>query len=1190
MITKTYRSLPLIRKFYPSSPSLDENIDLLVDVFAAFVLDDGIIARQEADLTLDLLRHAFPEVDHTWLSRRLEHSFKAIESLGDLTARVLQRLDKKEILELALQLYLVVDSSQSTSGIGFFKSFMKEVGLEKESNSLILLFSDHNVESASTSYQHISFAIDKSDIQLSQSCKGISCRIIKYAQTIVLKNTGEEVIYVSGLVLTPGKSVRFRPHQNLVFPDWIVSYKDICYFLNIKYGGVAKTIYLSMEKRGVLAERVRSKNTFARISFKLEVEVYASSKSQFESDNTLTLYPGDILNLPHYTKINSWNGATVSLDQLREQALGFSGRLLINQASRSISITNSSETSSEYDLKLTPNLAEPIKLKIDFDQKKAAGTLTVLQKGKALITVNNVLINEKAKLVDGAFIKLSSNQGIRCKFSEGVIDEERTIVQTLDVEGLNHTFSDKKKALDSINFSLKRGEMLCIMGPSGSGKSTLLSVLAGQLKPSRGKIKLNNISLYHQHKNLSHFISYLPQEQALFSHLTAREHLEYAMNIRQPSLVSAEVTKRATAILEETSLLHLSNRMVGSPDDKSLSGGERSRLNLGIDLTSNGEIYLLDEPIAGLSSKDSEHVTDALKYISRNKIVVVSMHRPSSKILNQFDKVLILDKGGKIAYEGTPSNMQSYFFEAAKELNIKNTQESKEVNADYIFDVIEAPVLELTHRHDYNSTRRFPSVFWQERFENHTLFENVENKKSEVRTELDEVVESDASVPILKKKRYNIHEYVRLFHSHFWRATLTKYRSKGTLYTTLLEVPLLAFIISWTLRASPEGSYAFSTGLHVVTYLFLTMTVGMFLGLTNSATEILRDRPTLRRERNYNYSAVSYVLAKLSSLSILSAAQCALYITIGNAMLNIEGMWLNHWYWMTLTSVTGTSLALLISAITKTQRAALSSVPLVLVPQLLLCGTPLIPFEEMNRGMFSGAHTSRKEGKEPHLSRMIPLRYAYEGIIVDQAIKNPFEKTRRAITAEISVLKKERQFNLDYLEKGLSDDQSSRLNILLKALSKLYAMEADSAKVARKKLQKVEILALSGTLAELDAVPSYHEGEEAKPCADFFVNLRTEQLVLKQDIQRVNLSNEAPKNIFLAEKKYLGESKNPEIKKLESTLSDTDLDEIISDQKLPLLTRKSWSTSGICMLVMFFICFACVSATSWIIHRSKGYK
>lgn len=174
----------------------------------------------------------------------------------------------------------------------------------------------------------------------------------------------------------------------------------------------------------------------------------------------------------------------------------------------------------------------------------------------------------------------------------------------------------------------------------------------------------------------------------------------------------------------------------------------------------------------------------------------------------------------------------------------------------------------------------------------------------------------------------------------------------------------------------------------------------MFLGLTNSASEILRDRAVLRRERNCHPGGLSYVASKFLALGIVAAVQCFFYLIVGNHFLEIEGVLLYHWIWMTLTALTGTGMALLVSSIVRTERAALTAVPLLLVPQMLLAGA-LVPYKEMNRGLFEDVKTERENGGVPVPAKMMPLRYAFEGMLIGQATRNPFEIERIRLQRKI---------------------------------------------------------------------------------------------------------------------------------------------------------------------------------------------
>ena len=730
----------------------------------------------------------------------------------------------------------------------------------------------------------------------------------------------------------------------------------------------------------------------------------------------------------------------------------------------------------------------------------------------------------KGKLTDGSLIRLSPNQAVRCRFSENLLDEERTVIRELYVESVNHRYGTNT-VLDNVAFSVKRGEMLCIMGPSGSGKSTLLSTIAGHLKPNRGDVRLNGMSLYDNHKQLTPFIASMPQEEALNPQLTVREHLQHASMIRRPHLSHIEHMKRVDSILAELALQPLAHRKVGSPGDKSISGGERGRLNLGLDLSSAAEIFLFDEPISGLSSKDSEHVAETLHTLSRDNIVIASLHRPGARVLRLFDKVLLLDKGGRVAFFGSPSAMGKYFREASQELKILTPARMKaqqSAGADFVFDMLETPLYSQAER-EGSSVRRFPATFWQERFEGSQLVDEVARGELPVQIEPIATAENKGQMAVpLRSKRQRIFEWERICRTHFHRTMFSKFRNRGTIYSILLEAPLLALLIGITLRASPEGRYSFDSGLHLPVYIFLTVTIGMFLGLTNSATEILRDLPIIRRERNCRTSTILYVLAKFIALAIVAGLQCAIYTWIGHEMLDIYGMFTAHWLWMTVTALCGTAMALVISSIVSTERAALSAVPLLLVPQLLLAGA-LVSFDEMNRGMFQGAAKGRAQGIEPIPARIMPLRYAYEGMMLSQATENLFEKERRKIQKEIDPLKEivERRNDGD-LSQELTPEQNDRLKTLTTSLLRLMASEATDAQEAKSLIWKISNAGRKKSMEQLLEIPPYPEEEDPdlKATSDFFVNTRTDLLVSKSDNERIDHRQEGNRNIFLAEWKY----------------------------------------------------------------------
>src|SRR5204863_8624253 len=163
---------------------------------------------------------------------------------------------------------------------------------------------------------------------------------------------------------------------------------------------------------------------------------------------------------------------------------------------------------------------------------------------------------------------------------------------------------------------------------------------------------------------LKRFISYIPQDDAFDDHLTIEENMSFAAAIRSPHLSRRDRARRIEGRLTELGLSERRSNIVGTAVKKMLSGGERKRLNIGLDMVSSADIFLFDEPTSGLSSKDSEHVIEIIRSMAHNKIVLVTIHQPTSKLFQMFSKALLLDKGGRIVFFGTPHEMLEYFAQA----------------------------------------------------------------------------------------------------------------------------------------------------------------------------------------------------------------------------------------------------------------------------------------------------------------------------------------------------------------------------------------------------------------------------------------------------------------------------------------------------------------------------------------------
>ena len=1106
------RAIPGVGRLRALRPGADAQVGVLIDAFAAFATRDGDLSALEADLILDMLRSAFPEVDHGWLARRLQRAVRNPRSLQSLAVELKNSYDDSGKLALGLQLFTLVDAAgRSEQNRASFEVFMRRLGQPEFGTAILGEMRGEPQAAASDDeqrpFERLIFGRDAADVILPPAAAHHEFRVYRAGDLMLVRNTGTAPLWIRGRSVETGSFLRMRERQPLVVPGWTLSYEDLLFFLDVKRTGNAPAIYLEAGQTGLTAERNRSRQSVLRVRFGLNAEVEALRDSDLHAGSRGPLQKNDTFTCLNHERLGDESGFSLSINELRRKATQSGRRFRLAGDRQEYLVSNDASALNRGDLLLGPKLSPKTVLFIRYDAQRAVGELQI-RESNGPILVDGAAVRISATLKDGSLIRLSGSQAVRCRFSEGFLDEERTLIESLRVEDLIHNFGPEARALDHINFEVKRGEMLCIIGPSGSGKSTLLAVLSGQREPTRGQVNLNGFSLYERCEQLVPFIAHMPQEEALNPQLTVREHLRHAVTIRRPALSLAEHERRVDSMLAELGLQSIARRQVGSPGDKTLSGGERSRLNLGVDLGSRAEVFLFDEPISGLSSKDSEHVAETLRSLAREKIVIATLHRPGAPVLRLFDKVLLLDSGGRLAYFGTPAAMVGYFRDACEELGIAHPSITAQspLGADFVFDVLETPLSVIGGGSNTGAARRFPSSFWQARFESAALMLALQLSGKPISRLSDPKAEE--RLPLPPKPVRRLHALIAVFATHFLRSLLSKLRSRGTIYSTCLEAPLLAALISNTLRSSPQGPYEFSTALHIPAYLFLSTTVAMFLGLTNSATEVLRDRPILRRERNCQAGAASYVTAKFAALGLVAAIQCFTYLMVGNHFLEIEGMLFYHWLWMTLTAWTGTAMALVVSSLVKTERAALTSVPLLLVPQMLLAGA-LVPYREMNRGLFQNAKDIRERGGVPVPAFIMPLRFAYEAMVVTQALNNPFEIERLRLQHRIDRVRN--------LQSPMTERAEDRFDLVKEGLRRLLASGASSKEEAAALVSRIRRISSSGTRIEVETMKVWPENDpKARPASEFFVNERIDLLVREAETFRNDYRNKERRMVFHA--------------------------------------------------------------------------
>lgn len=248
-----------------------------------------------------------------------------------------------------------------------------------------------------------------------------------------------------------------------------------------------------------------------------------------------------------------------------------------------------------------------------------------------------------------------------------------------------------KKLLHGLNGYAEPGRILAIMGPSGSGKSTLLDALAGRL--SKNVVMTGNILLNGEKKSLSYgAVAYVTQEDVLMGTLSVRETITYLAYLRLPStMTKEEVEDTIEGTIMEMGLEDCADRLVGNWHLRGISGGEKKRLSIAIEILVKPRLLFLDEPTSGLDSASAFFVAHALKSVARDgRTVISSIHQPSSEVFALFDDLFLLS-GGETVYFGEAKQAVEFFAESGFPCPIKRNPSDhflRCINSD--FDVVTA--------------------------------------------------------------------------------------------------------------------------------------------------------------------------------------------------------------------------------------------------------------------------------------------------------------------------------------------------------------------------------------------------------------------------------------------------------------------------------------------------------------------
>jgi ABC transport system ATP-binding/permease protein len=543
----------------------------------------------------------------------------------------------------------------------------------------------------------------------------------------------------------------------------------------------------------------------------------------------------------------------------------------------------------------------------------------------------------------------------------------------LDANNVCFNFRNSNNGIHDLNFHEESGKLVGILGGSGAGKSTTLSVLNGTLEPQKGEVLINGYNLYDETERdkLNGVIGFVPQDDLLIEDLTVFQNIWFNAKLCLNNLSDEGILDVVNRTLFDFDLNDIRDLKVGNPLKKIISGGQRKRVNIALELLREPTILFVDEPTSGLSSVDSEIVMSLLKdQTYKGRLVIVNIHQPGSDIYKMFDRIMIVDKGGYQVYYGNPTEAIVYFKTITNHANKDEDQCVKcgNVNTDQLLQIIEAKVIDEHGR--ATRIRKVSPGEWAEKFR-----EKISGSNESYDREKVDLPANNYSIPgLLKQSKI-----------YFSRDLLSKLADSQYLAISLLGPPLLSLLLAWFTKSSTGSIYRFRENDNITVYLFTCIITSLFFGLMISSEEIVKDRKILKRESFLNLSWFSYLNSKVVLLFVFSAIQTISFVIIGNFILEIKGMTMSYWLILFATSCFANLLGLNLSSAFNSVISIYILIPFIIIPQLLFSGV-MVKYDKLHlTGLSSHEYV-------PIIGDLMMARWSFEALATEQFKNNGYEK------------------------------------------------------------------------------------------------------------------------------------------------------------------------------------------------------
>jgi ABC-type multidrug transport system ATPase subunit/ABC-type multidrug transport system permease subunit len=528
---------------------------------------------------------------------------------------------------------------------------------------------------------------------------------------------------------------------------------------------------------------------------------------------------------------------------------------------------------------------------------------------------------------------------------------------TIEADSVAVNAPSGKRLLDPVSLTVFPSELVALMGPAGAGKTTLLKALNGYTRPVAGTVLFNGANLYRYYDRFRQQMGYVPQDDIVHPQLTVRQALHFSARLRT-DLTDHEIEARTEKVLKDLGIPDKIDTVIGSPERKTLSGGQRKRVNIALELITDTPVLFLDEPTSGLSSYDAESVVDLLKGLSKTgKTIITTIHQPSLKVYKQFDDLIMIsrDKGdspGAMVFFGPayPDSIQ-FFNPATTGAPLPGQQD---LNPEMLFSG-----MNTVPEHVRTQT-------WQQRYQaSRYQREFVANRSGKQPASQDKTGEEKP------RRQFGLQQWSALVRRNIY----VKLRDRAQTAVLLAQAPLFAILVvlvNYPLKAAAASARDFGDlALKLPVVHFLMVVAAVWFGCNNAARDVVGEWTIYKRERMVTLKLTSYVFSKFAVLLALCIFQCGAMLGIVYLICGLHSNFLSDFLVLLMSAMIGAGLGLCVSALSRTTESAIALLPVVLLPIIAL-GGGMRPIYQMP-----------KAGQI--LSLAIPSRWAFEANLLHEA-------------------------------------------------------------------------------------------------------------------------------------------------------------------------------------------------------------